>query len=161
MLAPAGLDGGCCLVIAGGHHGRRDDLASLTDALGLSERVQLLGYVPYEDVPALYSAAEAFVLPSLYEGFGLPLLEAMACGTPVACSSTTSLPEVAGDAAVFFDPLDVTGMAATLGALLSGPELRAALRDRGRRRVARFSWEACARATVAVYEEAMRVRGRL
>jgi glycosyltransferase involved in cell wall biosynthesis len=160
MLAAAGLDGGCRLVIAGGHHGRRDDLASLAGALGLNEHMQLLGYVPHEDVPALYSAAEAFVFPSLYEGFGLPLLEAMACGTPVACSSVTSLPEVAGDAAVFFDPLDVSGMAATLGALVNDRELRAALRERGLRRAALFSWEACARATVTVYEEAVREHGR-
>jgi len=148
-------------VIAGGHHGRRDDLAALAAALDLHDQVELLGYVPHEDVPALYSAAEAFVFPSLYEGFGLPPLEAMACGTPVACSNAASLPEVAGPAAVFFDPLDVLGMAATLGALLDDRELRAALRDRGLRRAALFSWEACARATVAIYEDAVREHGRL
>ena len=161
MLAAAGQCAGCRLVIAGGHHGRRDDLASLAAALGLSEQVRLLGYVPHDDVPALCSAAEAFAFPSLYEGFGLPLLEAMACGTPVACSNVTSLPEVAGEAAVYFDPADVSGMAATLGALLSDERLRAALRDRGLRRAAQFSWKACARATVAVYEDAVREHERV
>jgi glycosyltransferase involved in cell wall biosynthesis len=156
MLVAAGRHGGCRLVIAGGHRGRRDDLAALAAALGLQDHVQFLGYVPHEDVPALYGAATAFVFPSLYEGFGLPLLEAMACGTPVASSNATSLPEVAGDAAVFFDPLDVSGMVATIGALILDDELRAALRESGLRRAARFSWKACAEATVAVYDAAMR-----
>lgn len=160
LLTQAGRDGGCRLVIAGGHHGRRDDLASLVDALDLSERVTLLGYVLNDDVPGLYGAAEALAFPTLYEGFGLPLLEAMACGTPVACSNVTSLPEVAGNAAVFFSPLDVTAMAAALGAILSDVELRATLRCRGLSRAALFSWQECAQATVAAYEEALRVRRR-
>ena len=159
MLAAAGHDGGCRLVIAGGHRGRRDDLASLAAALGLQQHVLFLGYVPHEDVPALYAAAEAFVFPSLYEGFGLPLLEAMACGTPVVSSNATSLPEVAGDAAVFFDPLDVSGMVTTIGALILDDGLRTALRERGLRQAARFSWKACAEATVSVYEEAVREHG--
>jgi glycosyltransferase involved in cell wall biosynthesis len=159
LLRQAGHDSGCRLVIAGGHHGRRENLATLVDALDLSECVTLLGYVPNDDVPGLYGAAEALAFPTLYEGFGLPLLEAMACGTPVACSNVTSLPEVASDAAVYFDPLDVTAMAVTLGAILSDAELRAALRRRGLARAAHFTWRECARATVDAYEEAVRERG--
>ena len=159
MLAAAGRNGGCRLVIAGGHRGRRDDLAALASALGIREHVQFLGYVPHQDVPALYAAAAAFVFPSLYEGFGLPLLEAMASGTPVASSNATSLPEVAGNAAVYFDPMDVAGMVTTVGALILDDELRTALRERGLQRAARFSWKACAEATVAVYEEAVREHG--
>jgi glycosyltransferase involved in cell wall biosynthesis len=156
MLAAAGRDGGSRLVIAGGHRGRRDDLAALAAALGVRDRVQFLGYVPHEHVPALYAAAAAFVFPSLYEGFGLPLLEAMACGTPVVSSNATSLPEVAGDAAVYFEPIDVSGMVSTIGAVLQDATLRAELRERGLQRAARFSWKACAKAAVAVYEEAVR-----
>jgi glycosyltransferase involved in cell wall biosynthesis len=157
MLVDAGLTDGRRLAIAGGRRGRRDDLMS---QIGLREHVLVLGYVPHEDVPALYSAADVFVFPSLYEGFGLPPLEAMACGTPVACSTAASLPEAAGDAAAFFDPLDVTGMAVTLGAVVRDQELRAALSARGRRHAALFTWEACARATVAAYEDAVALRER-
>ena len=103
----------------------------------------------------MYSGATAFVYPSLYEGFGLPVLEAMACGTSVACSQAASLPEVAGDAALLFDPLDTEGIAASLGALLADEGLRAALVARGFSRSAGFSWAACARRTLAAYEAAL------
>ena len=107
--------------------------------------MRFLGPVADADLPALYAAATVFVLPSLYEGFGLPVLEAMACGAAVACSNTSSLPEIAGDAAMTFDPLDVGAMAGAIGRLLGDGELRGrwrrpgsrgrqALRGRGRRR---------------------------
>jgi glycosyltransferase involved in cell wall biosynthesis len=160
LLLRGELNAGCCLVIAGGHHGRRDDLGALIDELGLGKHVEILGYVTDGDVPGLYRAAEAFVFPSLYEGFGLPLLEAMACGTPVACSNVTSLPEVAGDAAVFFDPLDPAGIAAALATILNDHEMRAALQRRGLRRAALFDWQDCARTTLGAYEEAAHERRR-
>jgi glycosyltransferase involved in cell wall biosynthesis len=153
--------GGCHLVIAGGHRGVREPIEQMVATRGLADSVRLLGYVPHEDLPGLYRGARVFVFPTLYEGFGLPLLEAMACSAPVACSRVASLPEVAGDAdpagpaAAFFDPLDAGDIAATLGALLTDDTVRAALSARGHRRAARFSWRACAEATLAAYEAAV------
>jgi glycosyltransferase involved in cell wall biosynthesis len=117
----------------------------------LGGRVQFTGYVPDADLPALYAAADLFAYPSLYEGFGLPPLEAMACGTPILTANTTSLPEVVGDAAVSVDPTDEAALAAALEELLRSPEQRAELRERGFARAARFSWQETARRTLAVY----------
>ena len=107
--------------------------------------------MPDADLPALYAAADLFVMPSLYEGFGLPVLEAMACGTPVACSNTSSLPEVVGDAALEFDPYDVDAMAAAIQQAMSDPGLRASLRARGLIRAKQFTWENTAAKTIEVY----------
>ncbi len=146
---------GCTLVLAGGYHGRRAPVARLVEHHGLSREVLLAGYVHEEHLPALYSAATVFVHPSLYEGFGLPVLEAMACGAPVACSRAASLPEVAGEAAVLFDPLDVEAIAAALGALLADEKSRTVFAARGRARAEQFSWRDCARRTLAAYEAAL------
>ncbi|MEM2592743.1 MAG: glycosyltransferase family 1 protein [Thermofilaceae archaeon] len=123
--------------------------------LGLEERVHFTGYVPDEDLPALYSAADLFVFPSLYEGFGLPVLEAMACGVPVVCSNTSSLPEVAGDAALLVNPTDVQALAAAIERALTDEALRASLRARGMERARRFTWEETALRTLKVYQRAM------
>jgi glycosyltransferase involved in cell wall biosynthesis len=120
--------------------------------LGLEDRVIFTGYVPDEDLPALYSAADLFVFPSLYEGFGLPVLEAMACGVPVICSNTSSLPEVAGDAALLVDPADVRALAGAMERALTDEALRVTLRARGIEKAGRFSWEGAARKTVEVYQ---------
>jgi len=154
-LRDAGCLDGHRLVLAGGAHGKREPVARLVAEAGLGDTVVLPGYVPQADLPGLYSGATAFVYPSLYEGFGLPVLEAMACGAPVASSGAASLPEVAGDAALLFDPLDAEGIAASLGALLADEALRAALAARGFSRAANFSWAACARSTLAAYEAAL------
>lgn len=110
------------------------------------------GYVDDEDMPALYCLAQALVFPSLYEGFGLPPLEAMACETPVVTANTTSLPEVTGDAAVLVDPRDPAQIAGALDMLLSSESLRDELKAKGRERAADFSWASTARQTRAIYE---------
>ncbi|MGQ9804369.1 MAG: glycosyltransferase family 4 protein [Anaerolineae bacterium] len=120
--------------------------------LGLEERVHFTGYVPDEDLPALYSAADLFVFPSLYEGFGLPVLEAMACGTPAVCSNTSSLPEVAGNAALLVSPTDVRGLAEAMARALTDDALRATLRAKGLERAGEFSWARAARETLRVYQ---------
>ncbi len=114
----------------------------------------LPGFVADENKPALLSGAAAFVFPSLYEGFGFPVLEAMACGTPVICSDSSSLPEVAGDAAVLVDPQDTAGLAAAIERVLSDDLLRAGLVQRGLENVKRFSWESCAQQVLAAIEGA-------
>jgi glycosyltransferase involved in cell wall biosynthesis len=153
-LVRDGSDAGHRLVVAGGFRGRRDGAAAQAVAAGIGDRLVFPGYVPGADLPALYAGAELFVLPSLYEGFGLPVLEAMACGTPVACSRTTSLPEVAAGAAALFDPADPGDIAAVLGALLADPALLADLRERGLQRAASATWRGCAELTAAAYEAA-------
>ena len=145
----------CQLVIAGHWDARFPEAREAARRLGLMERVQFAGEVEERDLPAAYSGARLFVFPSLYEGFGLPVLEAMACGAPVICSNTSSLPEVAGDAAVQVDPLDVQGLAAAMARALADETVRAGLRERGLLRAAEFTWERTARATLAVYRSAL------
>ena len=126
------------------------------EATGTGDRVRLLGAVPDAVLPALYAAADALAFPSLYEGFGLPLLEAMACGTPVVTSNVAAMPEIAGEAAVYVDPRDPEAIAAGLDRVLHDTGMRAALIDRGLARARSFTWERCARETLAVYDEARR-----
>ena len=154
ILAADESDLGRRLVIAGGFRGRKDSATGLPVKLHIGERVAFPGHVRDEDLGLLYGAAEVFVMPSLYEGFGLPVLEAMACGTPVACSGTTALPEVAGGAAALFDPEDPADIAAALRSLIADEALRADLRERGLRRASQAGWRACAELTAAAYEAA-------
>lgn len=127
-------------------------ILSSVERLGLNGAVRVLGHAPTEDVVALYNLADVVVLPSLYEGFGLPVIEAMACGTPVVTSPNGSLAEIAGSAAEFVDPTQVDSIAAGLRAVLSDRERRADLHAAGLRRAAQFSWEAAAQQTRRVYE---------
>jgi glycosyltransferase involved in cell wall biosynthesis len=119
----------------------------------LAGKVVLTGYVPEEELPIFYNHAVALVYPSLYEGFGLPLIEAMACGTPVLTSAGSSLSEVAADAALFVPPTREDTMAEAMTALATDGSLRADLRRRGLERAATFSWERTARETIEVYRE--------
>jgi len=122
---------------------------------GLEGEVVFLGFVPDDDLPPLYGGADLFLFPSLYEGFGLPPLEAMACGAPVICSDSSSLPEVVGDAALLVPPLEVRAWAEALRRLLGDADLRADLQARGLARAREFSWARAARATVEVYQQVM------
>ena len=121
--------------------------------LSLAERVKFTGFVGEEELPALYSAAELFVYPSLYEGFGLPPVEAMACGVPVASSTGGSLPEVLGDAALYFDPNDADEMRHTIETLLHDGEMRARLSARGLVRAKNYTWRNCALGVIDVYRK--------
>ena len=142
------------LLIAGGAGWMFDAVRQLADQLRLGDRVAFLGYVPQEDLPALYSAADCFLAPSLYEGFGFPVLEAMACGVPVVCSDASSLPEIAGNAALIVPPDDIPGLVNAIRILLDQPQAAARLRELGIARAAMFRWETCAAETVAVYRRA-------
>ena len=135
-----------------------DELRAHAAALGIDADVRILGWVPQAELEALYGAATCLVFPSLYEGFGLPVLEAMARGLPVASSNRSSLPEVAGDAALLFDPEDTAAMTAAIERLLSDPAERSRLAAAGRAQAARFTWRACAEGTVASYERALELR---
>jgi glycosyltransferase involved in cell wall biosynthesis len=139
------------LVIAGGKGWLHSDLDKLISQN--PELVRYIGYIPDKDLPALYSAASVFVYPSLYEGFGLPILEAMACGAPVITSSTSSMPEVSGDAAILFDPADPPQLKSALVTMIENEDLRAQLRKKGFENVRRFSWEKAARETLKIYQE--------
>ena len=151
---PRGLQ----LVLAGQKGWLYDEIMREVRRLDLADHIVLTGYVPDEDLPALLSGALAFVFPSLYEGFGLPILEAMACGTPVICSNASSLPEVAGDAALLVDPLDTEQLTSALQRLTTSEGLRNELVAKGFRQVQRFSWRRCAEETLGVLEDAARVQ---
>jgi glycosyltransferase involved in cell wall biosynthesis len=152
---PAGLRHDVGLVVAGMSGWLNDPIRERVAELGLDKSVHFPGYVDAGDLSALYSLATALAYPSLYEGFGLPVLEAMACGTPVLTSNVSSLPEVAGDAAMLVDPADVESIAAGLRELLESASRRSALAARGMARAAAFSWDRCARQTLEVYRRAM------
>jgi alpha-1,3-rhamnosyl/mannosyltransferase len=115
-----------------------------------------LGFVPDEDLPALYKGAQFFIYPSLYEGFGMPVLEALSVGTPIAASQTSSIPEVAGDAALYFDPADAMAITSAMLHLLTDPNLRKILADTGKIQATKFSWQ---KFTCAVLEDISKVYG--
>jgi len=143
---------GLQLVLAGKKGWLYADLFAQVERMGLPGRVLFPGYIEDADLPALLSGALAFVFPSLYEGFGIPVLEAGACGVPVITSNTSSLPEIAGDAALLVDPHDVDAIAEAMRRLVTDDALRSELARRGLENVQRFSWEKCARETLAVLE---------
>ncbi|MBF6591371.1 MAG: glycosyltransferase family 4 protein [Ktedonobacterales bacterium] len=154
-------DGPRMLAIAGREGWLYEQVYAAVVQHGVADRVRFLGYVPEADLPALYSSAEVLAMPSLYEGFGIPVIEAMACGTPVLCSDGGSLPEVADDAALVVPATDGERMSEGLLRLVSDTSLRARLSACGVERARHFSWEDAARATIRVYARAAaRPRGK-
>ncbi len=154
-LKPETLRPGTILVLAGKRGWLYDDLFAQVDRLGIEGRIFFPGYLPDEDKAVLLSGALAFVFPSLYEGFGLPVLEAQACGCPVITSTTSSLPEVAGDAALLVDPGDTDAIAAAMQRIATDPDLRKSLIERGLANVRRFSWTACAQSALSIIEKSV------
>jgi glycosyltransferase involved in cell wall biosynthesis len=143
------------LVIAGGKGWFYESLFTQVARLGLAKHILFAGYVPAEDLVWWYRSALMFVFPSLFEGFGLPVLEALACGTPTITSCESSLPEVAGDAALLVDPYDIDALVNAMLRLLNDPELRAAFSVAGVRQAAQFPWSRTATETAAVYRDAL------
>lgn len=144
------------LVLAGKCAWLYDETLRALDESGAKEAVVLTGYVPESDLPALYSGALCFVYPSYFEGFGLPPLEAMKCGTPVIVGDRTSLPEVVGDAALMVDPFDVEAIGAAIKRLIKDSDLRTELSVKGQERANTFNWRETARKTLAVYKQVAR-----
>jgi glycosyltransferase involved in cell wall biosynthesis len=139
------------LVGAGNRGWETEGIDGLVDTLKLGDRVIFPGYVPERDLIALYNAAEAFVYPSFYEGFGIPLIEAMVCGAPVITSNTSSMPEVVGDAGLLIDPNQVEDLQSKLDLILTDSGLRSRMKEAGLKRARAFSWAKSARETRAVY----------
>ena len=143
------------LVLAGKRGHGWEEIQAAIERGGIRGFVDVPGYVSSKELARLYRSADLFVFPSLYEGFGLPVLEAMACGTPVACSNAASLPEVGGDAVEYFDPCNVEEMAAAIERVLDSPSLQAEMREKGLRQAAKFTWEECARKHLEVYRRVL------
>lgn len=141
------------LVLAGKKGWLYDSMFEKVQEYGLQENVIFPGYIASEDAPALLSGALVFVFPSLYEGFGIPPLEAMACGTPVIVSNSASLPEVVGDAAILTDPRDIQELKNGLKELINNPELRQKLKEKGKLRARQFSWKSSAEKLMKIYYE--------
>jgi glycosyltransferase involved in cell wall biosynthesis len=143
------------LVLVGKAHMRAGDAQKTAHQRRIESHVAFTGYVSHDDLTLLYNRASLFVYPSLYEGFGLPPLEAMACGCPVVASNVTALPEVLGDAALLVNPLSVEELAQAMASVLNRPELAASLREKGAQRAASYSWSATAAKTREVYAQVL------
>jgi glycosyltransferase involved in cell wall biosynthesis len=155
LIAAMAAVPGATLVLPGYASAYEEGLRADARVAGVADRVAFVGWVSDADLEGLYAAAVCLVFPSLAEGFGLPVLEAMARGVPVACSGVSAMPEVAGDAALLFDPASTDAIAGALRHLLEDPALRARLAERGRARAATFSWERAAQGTAATYRRAL------
>jgi glycosyltransferase involved in cell wall biosynthesis len=143
------------LLLVGGRGWQFEPIRRQIEASGLGDDVAFAGYIADDDLPPLYTGAAAVLVPSLYEGFGFPVLEAQACGAPVVCSNASSLPEVAGGAALLIEPEDDEALAHAVHLLLSQPPAAQTLGEEGRRQASRFRWETCARETVEVYKQCL------
>lgn len=142
------------LIIVGKTYRNYREPFAQVEKLGIQNRVRFLKFIPKEDLVHFYNLATVFILPSLYEGFGLPVLEAMACNTPVIISNVSSLPEVAGDSALLINPYDIESIKDALDRILGNPSLRQTLRERGLKQAQKFSWSKTAGETIKVYREA-------
>lgn len=154
-FAHAHLPADTLLVLVGGKGWFYDEIFQRVTALGIADRVRFTGYVPDDEIPLWYNAASLLALPSIYEGFGMPVIEAMACGTPVLAANTSSLPEAGGTAARYFAPDDVAKLAELLTAVLTDPTLAATMRRNGLAQAQTFSWEKAGRETAKVYAKAL------
>jgi glycosyltransferase involved in cell wall biosynthesis len=143
------------IVFAGSRWSNSEVIDSAIEELGVTDEVMVTGFVPNEILPDLYAGADVFVFPSLYEGFGIPVLEAMMSGTPVCAANVASIPEVTGDAALLFDPADPAAIAQQIDRLLSEPELAQTLVKRGFRQARRFSWDQAASGVLQQCREAI------
>ena len=144
------------LVLSGIAMQNNSEVVQQIQSLGLESHVKVLGYLPYPELPYLYNMARLLVFPSLFEGFGIPLVEAMACGCPVVASNCTSIPEVIGDAGTMFDPSSAEDIAATLWRTWNNDAELDSMRAKGVKRVTRFSWQETARRTLDVYHKSLR-----
>jgi glycosyltransferase involved in cell wall biosynthesis len=143
------------LVLVGGKGWLFAEIFARVEALGLRERVIFTGYVPAEELPLWYNAASLLVFPSLYEGFGMPIVEAMACGTPVIAAATSSIPEATGEAGLLFDEQNVETLVKCLTAVLQNPDLAHTLREAGLHQAQKFSWEQAGKQTAETYLRAL------
>ncbi len=141
------------LVLAGGKGWLYDEIFAHIKALDLVDRVIFPGYVADEDLPLWYNAASLFAFPSVYEGFGMPVVEAMACGTPVAASNASSIPEAVGNAGLLFNPQDAAELADRIASVLHDSDLSATMRAKGLQHASRFSWEEAGRETAVIYHQ--------
>lgn len=160
LVTPAGRKLNLPLVVVGGQGWRAEEARELIAKLGLSNRVILTGYVPDEELPALYCGAKLFVFPSVYEGFGIPVVEAMTAGAAVITTKVSAIPEVAGKAARYVDPANAGELAEVITELLGDSKQRLALIKAGRKQAAKFSWEQTAKGTLDVYQKVLKERGR-
>lgn len=145
------------VVIIGSSKDDHQFLNKLAQSLGIDGRVCFAGYVPYEDLPCFYNASDLFIYPSLYEGFGLPALEAMCCGTPTITSNVSSIPEITGDGAYLINPFDTAELASAMEKVLEDNAVKADLISRGFERASNFSWRKTAQQTLNIYEDAYRI----
>ncbi len=143
------------LALVGGKGWLYDEIFARVEALGLQKRVLFTGYVPFEELPLWYNVASVFVFPSVYEGFGMPVVEAMACGTPVIASNASSIPEAVGKAGLLFDPKDVDELVQQLTAVFQKPNLVQKMRADGLRWAKSFSWQRAGEQTADVYKKAL------
>jgi glycosyltransferase involved in cell wall biosynthesis len=143
------------LVLVGGKGWLYDEIFARVDALGLKERVRFAGYVTDADLPLWYNSAEMVVLPSIYEGFGLPAAQAMACGTPVIASNISAIPEVTGDAALLFSPYDASALCNHMTSVLDDPQITATMREQGLSQVKKFTWQNAGQKMQEVYQKTL------
>lgn len=159
LLAALARLPGVPLILAGGKGWLYEALFAQVTQLGLADRVRFVGYVPDEELPLWYNAAAVLAFPSLYEGFGMPIVQAMACGTPVVASDVSAMPEAAGTAALLFAPHDTAALAEALAAVWHHPEQAAAMRHAGLAHAQSFSWATAGAQTAAVYHKALTPHG--